>query len=145
MVGAANVLGTVLSAVLIPHSGKKRLLMSSHLVMCLSMLLLAIGAALHKDTSAPSNTAFMNRTSAGGSDSGSGSGMGGGHGRGVQSLFFLSSSAASSSSSSDAYYPFSPLPLAILFVLGFALGSGPIPWVLCSEILPNSIKVIKVS
>lgn len=38
-------------------------------------------------------------------------------------------------------YGWVPLPAFVIFIFGFAIGAGPIPWLMMGEILPG-IKII---
>lgn len=87
VLGIANVAGTLGNGAAVARTGKRALLVGSHVVMGASMALLALGAATH------ATSALL-----------------------------------------------SPLALALAFILGFALGAGPLPWILMAELLPEDIK-----
>ncbi|XP_043913831.1 solute carrier family 2, facilitated glucose transporter member 6-like [Protopterus annectens] len=111
IVGAVRFLSVLVAAVLMDKAGRKCLLFASGALMFLATLMLGLYITFTKPHSHPQNRTIL-----------------------------FNESVMSTEHSTD-HYTYSPLTMiplfsAIVIIMGYALGWGPITWLLMSEILP---------
>jgi SP family facilitated glucose transporter-like MFS transporter 8 len=120
LVGGIQVAGTFFTTLIIEKFGRKVLLIISDFFICVSMLGGAVFFKMYEDCAECKFEAATN-----------------------SSLDAFNSSAATGFVSKATVDSFGWLPLVSLmvFILAFAIGFGPIPWVLNVELMPPEARV----
>jgi len=125
LVGGIQVAGTFFTTLIIEKFGRKVLLIISDFFICVSMLGVAVFFKMYEDCAECNFVASTN-----------------------SSLDVFNSSAATMGSVSKATvdsFGWLPLVSLMVFILAFAIGFGPIPWVLNVELMPPEARGIAAS